>query len=467
MTTTSLTESSFGMDHFGTAQLGNKKRNACLVRIAERLSRHPGGTLPQKLASPKDYKAMMRLVNRSEVTHATVLQPHYERTQRRMEAVPGTVLLVHDTTELDYSGLRSIKTLGQIGNGKRRGYLCHNSLAIDPHKREVLGLAQQIVHNRPEVLKNEGVKAKRERQNRESRLWTRAVQAIPTAPAGRRYVDVADRGADIFEFLATEVQKKRLCVVRAAHNRGIGIGHGDQPKKALLFNHARSLPAWGHKQILVAGKDGAKDRHATVAVVAASVQLFPPHVKRGEYDKRPLPVWVVRVWEPNPPKGVKGLEWILLTNVPVQTLEDAWERVSWYECRWIVEEYHKAQKTGCSIEETQFTTEEALQPTIALLSVVALLLLNLREASRQPDALTRPATEIVATEYVEVLSGWRYKTIRSDLTIHEFFFALARLGGHMNRKSDHRPGWLVLWRGWIKLQCMLDGAEAVGFQKCG
>jgi hypothetical protein len=51
---------------------------------------------------------------------------------------------------------------------------------------------------------------------------------------------------------------------------------------------------------------------------------------------------VVRVAEVNPPKGVQPLEWLLLTNRPVRTVEDAWERAGWYECRWVIEEYHKA-----------------------------------------------------------------------------------------------------------------------------
>jgi len=70
-------------------------------------------------------------------------------------------------------------------------------------------------------------------------------------------------------------------------------------------------------------------------------------------------------------------------------------------------------------------------------------------------------------DYVTVLSVWRYGKARNDLTIHDFFYALARLGGHQNRKRDHRPGWLVLWRGWTKLQAMLDGYEAANLLKCG
>ncbi len=140
--------------------------------------------------------------------------------------------------------------------------------------------------------------------------------------------------------------------------------------------------------------------------------------------------------------------------------------IGWYERRWIVEELHKAKKTGCQIEDMPFTTLGRLEPAIALLSVVAVTLLNLRDASRRPDAKTRRATTVVALDYVDVLSIWRYREVRT-LTVHEFFFALARLGGHQNRKRDHRPGWLILWRGWTKLQAMLDGYDAAKRMKCG
>jgi hypothetical protein len=102
---------------------------------------------------------------------------------------------------------------------------------------------------------------------------------------------------------------------------------------------------------------------------------------------------------------------------------------------------------------------------IALLSVVAVKLLNLREASRRPDAKERLATTLVDERYVAVLSAWRYQKVRKDLSIHDFFYALARLGGHQNRKRDHRPGWLVLWRGWMALEHMVEGADAL--KSCG
>jgi hypothetical protein len=409
---------------------------------------------------------MDRLMNRPEVTHTAVLEGHRQRTLQQMRQAPGVVLVLHDTTELDYSGLRSISDLGPIGGGLNRGYLCHNSLAFDPQRHEVIGLANQILHRRRHVGRKEKVAAKRERLDRESRLWTTGVAAVGPAPEGCLWVHVVDRGADTFEFLGRPWSPSEGFVMRSKVNRVIRRGHHDPDgPKDYLHTYARSLPLQGQRTVHVAARPGQPERKAVVAVAFAPVLLWPPHVRRGLYEKRPLPLWVVRVAEVDPPKGIKPLEWILLTNRPVQTLEDAWERATWYECRWVIEEYHKAQKTGCSLEDLQFTTSAALTPMIALLSVVAVTLLNLREASRRRDAKERPATDLVDARYVAVLSAWRYKKVRKDLSIHDFFYALARLGGHQNRKRDHRPGWLVLWRGWMALQHMVDGAEAL--KSCG
>jgi hypothetical protein len=312
----------FAQEHFASADLGHRKRNACLLRVAEKICRHPGGTLPNKLAHPADYKAMDALMNRPEVTHARVLASHRQRTLERMRAASGVVLLLHDTTELDYSGL-SIAELGPIGNGGGRGYLCHNTLAVRPERREVLGLAYQILHRRVPVPPGEGVRAKRERASRESRLWSRAVQALGPAPVGVQWVDVADRGADLFEFLATEQQLGRRCVVRACHSRSIRVGHDGDGEKRLLFDYLRSLPAAGQQSKKVFDRQVGVERLVTLAVAFAAVTVQPPHVKKGEYPNQPLRVWALRIWEPNPPKGHKPVEWIVLTTVAVTTLVGA------------------------------------------------------------------------------------------------------------------------------------------------
>jgi hypothetical protein len=449
----------FVANYFGEVDLGHESRNRCFYRVAEQISRHPGGTLPDKLSNPSDYEAMDRLMNRPETTHESVLAPHRQRTLEKMQAHGGVVLILHDTTVLDYSGKKALG-LSAVGNGHGSGYLCHNSLAVDPERRDVFGLVSQILHQRVAVSRKEGVKRKRERQTRESRLWSRAVLGLPATPAGKCWVDVCDRGADLFEFLATERRLGRACVVRSAHNRSMRIGHDGQGDKVLLHDYLRTLPPAGEMRAKeIYDRQLEKERTAKLRVNYAAVTIQPPHVKKGEYEKIPLPAWAVRVWEESPPaKGTK-LEWFLVCLDPVMTAADAWQKCDWYSCRWIEEEFHKAKKTGCRIEDLQFRTEQALQPMIALLSVTAVMLLNLRQAARRPDAHERPATEVVDPIYEEVLRAWRYKKPREEMTVYEFYLATARLGGHMNRKADGFPGWLTLWRGWQKLESMVAGAK--------
>ncbi len=461
--------SSFGEEHFGGARLGDERRTKRLVTVANQMATHPGGTLPDKLKEPAGLKALYRLMDSDAVTHEAVLQPHVRHTLDRMRTHEGVVLILHDTTELDYTNLSSLKDeLGQIGNGGGRGYKCHNSLAVAVESREVLGLTNQILFHRPRVSKGEKKSARRRRRTRESRLWKQGSQATPAPPAGRLWVDVADRGADTLEFLDFEQEQGKKYVVRSQHNRRVLRDHDGETEPVKLHDLMRSLPEEGRRTVDVPARNGQPARTATVGVAWVPVRILPPRQPRGDERGAPLAVWAVRVWELDPPaNGQEPLEWILLTNVPVQTFKEACERLDWYACRWIVEEYHKAVKTGCSIEEMQFTKQERLQPAIALVSVLATLLLNLRDASRRSDARERPARELVPALYVTVLSAWRFQTPRSDLTVHEFYYALARLGGHQNRRQDHPPGWLVLWRGWTQLHAMVEGALATGGAKCG
>ncbi|MEI7903225.1 MAG: IS4 family transposase [bacterium] len=456
---------------FGSAELGNRRRTARLVTTFDLLRRHPGSTLPNKMASPPDLKALYRLMERPEVTHEALMTPLRAYTSRNIAACQGAVLLIHDATELDFTDRHSLaEHLGQIGSGQGRGYISHHVLAVDPQTHAVLGLMEQILHCRDEVPKNETLPEHRARLTRESRLWIKGTKHLPR---DRRLVDVADQGADTFEFLEHECHSGRTFVIRACKNRVVQADHAGKGPKQYLRNYAHGLPELGRFMMGVQSQRNRNGSFRTARVEAefvvrgGTVLVHPPHAKAGEHGDDPLPLYVVLVMEVHPPAGEKPIEWMLLTNEPVSQFKDAWRVTSWYECRWVVEEYHKGMKTGCGVEDLQFTAVERLQPAIALLSAVALTLLDLRDASRREDAKTRPVTTVVTHDYVAALTAWRYGEVRMKISVHEFYYALARLGGHQNRTHDKRPGWLVLWRGWTKLQAMLDGYLAAQRQRCG
>jgi hypothetical protein len=463
----STVRSSFGQEHFGGCDLGDARLTARLVKTANCCLAHPGGTLPDKLNRNADLIGFYRLANNPKALHSKLIAAHCARTRELMDQAAGVVLVIHDTTEIDFSGLESVEDLGPIGHGGCSGYLCHNSLAYDYQAREVLGLANQTLHVRRKVPRGESPKAKREHPQRESRLWKKGWSALGKAPAGKLRVNTADRGADMLEFMEAVELDDDHYLVRSKSNRNIDIDDGGGGAvTAKLHDWARNLPTLGTRTVDVQTNHGQKARCATVRIAAGKVSIKPPHFARGEHSNNNLVTWVVHVREIDPPADAAPLEWILLTNVPVNNGADAAERIDWYACRPIIEEYHKAKKTGCGIELPQFTTGHALQVAIAVLSVVATQLLRLRDVSRNPNATTLPATQIVDLPYIEAVSLWRFGKVRVELSVRDFFMALAKLGGHLNRKGDGPPGWLVLWRGWTKLQLLVAGAQGERQRRC-
>ena len=434
-------------------QLGHKARVNRLVDSTQRISKHPGGSLPEKLGDPAAYLATLRLVNNSATTHQAILEPHIRATKERMAAVAGTVLILHDTTALDYSNQKTLASMGQIGNGGGQGYECHNSLAVDAQSGDLLGLACQILHNRVDKPEGEGVKASRERESRESLLWLNAVKAIGPAPEGRHYVDVCDRAADTFEFLEHECKHQRHFVIRSTYSRALEV-EGNGPH--LLHDLLRSLEAQIGWEVKVSANKNQPARLAKVLCSWASVKIKAPHVRKGNHGRKSLSVWAIRVWEVEVPPGVEEpLEWMLLTDEPIDDPGEARARVGRYEKRPKVEDYHKAQKTGLEIERLQLQSQAGVQPLIGLLSVLAVGLVNARQAARDPEKAEKPATEYFDPLWVLLLSIWRYREAR-PLTVREYTLALGRLGGHLNRKCDGLPGWITLWRGAMKLHAMVE-----------
>jgi hypothetical protein len=183
----------------------------------------------------------------------------------------------------------------------------------------------------------------------------------------------------------------------------------------------------------------------------------------------PIAMWVVYAQEVDAPKDVEPVQWILLTSLPVESFNDAWRILGYYEKRWLIEEWHKALKSGCRVEHRQLKSKEGLERITGLFSVIAVRLLQLKSAARtNPDRL---AGKIVPRHWIVMLLAARKRrnnTVARTMTIGEFYRELAKLGGFLGRKSDGEPGWITIWRGWQKLYLLVRGAElAKDVIKCG
>lgn len=196
------------------------------------------------------------------------------------------------------------------------------------------------------------------------------------------------------------------------------------------------------------GRDGTPTRTATLQVAWSACDI-PAPVRGKERGGPPVRVSVVRAGEADPPPGKEPLDWVLVTSLTVTDAAAALQVIAYYEKRWLLEEYHKCLKTGCALEVRPLETAAGLEALLGFLALSAVRLLQLRAASRQrPEA---PARHFIAPELLTTVQRY-LKLPPADLTLREFWRAVARLGGFLARQSDGDPGWQSLWRGWLKLQ---------------
>ncbi|EFH80062.1 IS4 family transposase [Ktedonobacter racemifer] len=436
---------------FGQTQLKDMRRTRRAVTTAAHMAEEPAASLPAQAQTWKDAKAVYRLLDEPNVTFDALMQPHWQQTRLRMDTLP-LVLLVQDTTDLDLSHRRKMSGLGEIGNGNGRGMYLQTVLAVEPDSRAVLGCAYQCPFIRIPAPKGE-TRAQRCRREKETDIWHQCVQHIGPSPASSVRVQVADRGADIFEFLHVCRSIDTHFVVRATQDRRVQTQEGTL---GYLFEQVRSQPSSDVRPFDLPARHGHQARSTTLYLSWTSLELLPPRNDSRLNKLPPLPVWVIRVWEEGAPKGEEPLEWILLTSLVGTTCEQAWQRVEWYRARWRVEDYHHCLKTGCRIEERQVQSAERLIRLLGMLSPLAVRLLQVRDLSRQ--APESPAHEVIEPETLTILAA-HVGLLPSTMTVETFWTEIARMGGFLARRGDGPPGWKTLWKGWLHLQALLEGAH--------
>jgi hypothetical protein len=439
--------------NFAPAELGDKRRTRRLVETAAQLAHQPEGSLPEHF-SWNPLRAVYRLCHRPEVTHCSVTATHFRLTRSQMVQAHTTILILHDTSELNFTSHYALEGTGPVGNGQGRGFLQHNSLAIQADTRKILGLVFQQVTTRTHAPESETHTA-RQRRPRESLLWERGICGVGAAPAQACWVDVADRGADSFEAMKAALDQGHQFLFRASKDRRIATGPSPDGPCRLLKPWVRGLPSQAEGEVTIAGQGGRPERTARVQMAAAPAWFLVPKLVHGVHpDWVPMRVGVERIWESDPPADIEEpLEWILLSSLPATGAEELARHRDWYACRPLIEDFHQVEKSGCGEEKLRFQTAQALLPMLGVLAIVAVRVLQLRWWGR--DGGTAPAASASTAEERQVFKSLGQRIV----TARDFVRAVARLGGFLNRKGDGEPGWQTLWRGYRRLQDIVLGVQ--------
>jgi hypothetical protein len=395
-------------DAFWGADLGDIRLQRRLVEMAWCIRENPRGTLPQALREPKELKAAYRFLSNPKVTHRNIIAPHVKAVREKCRA-PGDCLIIEDTTALSFSQRDNVAGMGQLTHEGTQGMLAHTSLAVRIAHWSEGGFPEVVlegvfgqqcwVREQPQGTRVQRKRVKRAEKregvdNSEAARWGRMLQEAGPPPKDARWTLVADRECDIFHVLHQCAQEGHDWVIRASQARRT-TGEADN-----VFDAAAQGRLLGAFTLPLRSRPGAAAREACVEVRAAHTEILAPRGLGRGFP--PQATTLVEVRESDPPEGVTPLHWVLLSSWPCADLAAARRVIGAYTARWLIEEYHKALKTGTHIEDSQLASGAGIEALLAIHAVVAADLLQMKLlAKTKPEEPVEP--ELLAPEALKVL----------------------------------------------------------------
>jgi hypothetical protein len=384
------------------------------------------------------------------------------------------VLAIHDTSTFRVTDDAELDSFIQTG---KRGFLAHVSLLVDPRfGGNPLGVAATEILTRPKVQRRTQKNGRRmtgadtaKLKNRESQRWSRAVRAVEDRSSDVALIHVMDREGDSYELVAELIGKGCSFVIRRCKERRARLSDQDSPTWQTLNDVLdRATPTLLTRDVHV-GKRKAKSapgankakparpaRAARLRVARCKVELKKPrylHLADGYPPS--LALNIVRVYEPHPPRGQEPVEWVLMSDLPIEDDGDVERIIDIYRQRWLIEEFFKALKTGCGYRTRRLTNANSILNSFALFAPIASKALAIRSLAQRSD---QPAELVLTPCELRVLHA-KAPSLRIPLaqrpSVADVLPLVARMGGH--RRSSGPPGWLTLMRGTEKLQNLAEG----------
>jgi len=435
-------------EELSAVDLGDGRLNRRAGVLLRQLAERPDRSIPGACQGWAETQAAYRFFSNEKVTSEGVLLGHVEAVLERARQHP-VVLCVQDTTELDFTSKPQIEGLGPLTYECALGLYVHPTVALTP-ERLCLGVVDLWTWARDAKThgtKNRASRASRPIEEKESFRWLEGYRRIcclqKEVGEATRLVYVADRESDLFELFDEGERQGVGWLIRANQPRKLEGG-------ARLWKAAEEARELGQIEFDLPALPRRPARRVVQTLRSVRVRLSPPY--RCDKALQAIEITALLAREETPPEGVEPIHWLLLTNLPVETLEAAQEKMQWYLCRWQIEVYFRVLKSGCKVEQLQLQTRERLEAALALYLIVAWRVLYLMMLGRNcPDL---PCSLVFATEEWEAvyLVMEKKKPPRQPPPLSLMVRMVAQLGGYLARKGDGPPGPKALWIGLQRTQ---------------
>jgi len=433
---------------FGTLRLQSKRLESRFLMTMSDLSEQPEKSIWLATGSRANAKAVYRMLKNEKFIKESILSAHRDAVGERGQ---GQVLLaIQDTMSVNYN--THTKTVGL-------GYNCEQSLGVNIHSCILqtpqgipLGLLDQRAITREKNStrqKTHEEKRARPIEEKESNRWLETLQtAAKNAPRQAKLVHIADREGDIYELYALAQRIGEEFIIRAVHDR-LDV------KQTHVLHALRTSPPMGKTVVTVPAnhKNKTKEREALLTIQYQCIDIQKPKIRRNNDElESNVRLTLIRLAEENSPEGIEPIEWLLMTNLEIQSTADALQAAEYYKQRWKIERFHFVLKSGCAIEKIQQRSVEGIELLILLYSIISIHIMQLTFLSR--NAPETPCDLILNEAEWKTLHRAANR-IRSEPenppSMEEAVRLIAKLGGHVGAKSDGPPGLKVVWIGLNKL----------------
>jgi Transposase DDE domain/Transposase DNA-binding len=441
---------------------GHKKTNNRFVSLINTLGSGFGHSINSSCDSTAESSAIYHFMNSPRVNHESIILSERDRLLGFVSSLPDdTILSISDVTTLQYTTKRSSAKMKYVTSKNQHGYqvisqmLCHQSGAP-------IGILSQYCWN----YEIEDLGQRRQRQNlsieeKETGYYLRQVKHLQEhfgEQPSKKIIHLIDRAGDVHEILQSRPFEHIHYIIRSKNDRK--LLDEDKTIRQLLDTQ----PVVGCYTILMRTKVELPDnvlkiekqraekgdwREAKVEVSFAKATLRATNISANR-KLVPIDAYIVRVKEKDCPEGVEPIEWVLLTTLKVENLEDAFQVIDYYILRWQIEVFHHILKQGAKIEELQLEEPRAILNALAVYSILSVQILRLRDlAEKDPDqpletaGYTEKDYQIIAT-YLNSKAQHQIEVYPPKSTISDFIRLVSMLGG--NRKGK-KIGVDSLWKG--------------------
>lgn len=466
---TSWVDNEIGESKFRDGRLGKR-----FLKLVKNLSERIGDSVPVACQDWASIKAAYRFFSNPNLSESEILSGHFNATKMRCEEIDGPILVLHDTTEIPYNR-KNVAAIGahRVYENKQKRYgwkenhkcgiLMHPSLAITPEGLP-LGLANNIFWSRKKFKNSREVHRKKNTTripitDKESYRWIQGLEASNRLLGDpKRIVHVADREGDIYEFFQAAVSQNSHFLVRSKTNR-----RTDSEEIQKVHDVMESADVKGSYEIKYRDKNG-EDVDATLEIKFERMAIRPSTgLKRNSFPD--TEVTVIYAKEIGKTRGSRDpIDWRLITDLEVKTLEDSIEKIQCYALRWRIERYFFILKSGCKIEELKLRTAGALYKLISIYCIIAWRIFWMTMINRESESLSAKVA-LTPTE-IKTLDQLKPSKTKAKPVLSDYVIKIAKLGGYIGRNSDPPPGNKVIWKGMERLADILIGVE-VGMKLVG